>query len=122
MSNPLLEQDFDFGGYSEDSSVDMSGYIPLSKRLGKLEPNPKPTSINKKLEGSVPWILQRSSDWVPSDVRQRRRIFHRVKTGIKLALSRGLRLRWLTLTTYKDYDVSRLSKDWQVFRKLARAA
>ena len=34
-----------------------------------------------------------------------------------MALSRGLRLRWLTLTVYKGNDISRLAKDLQVFRK-----
>ena len=90
--------------YSYDPSVDMSGYIPLFKRFDesklKSKPDSKPFFIEKKLNGSVPRVLQRSGGWVSSEVRQRRRIFHRAKTGIKLALSRGLRPRWLTLTTY----------------------
>jgi hypothetical protein len=48
---------------------------------------------------------------------EKRRIFYRAKTGLKLALSRGLRLRWLTLTPHKDYELSQLSKDLQVLRK-----
>ena len=121
LSKPQLIQDFDIGTYREDKSVDMSGYIPLSKRFdetkSKVKPNSKPFFIEKKLNGSIPRVLQRNGGWVSSEVRQRRRIFHRAKTGIKLALSRGKRLRWLTLTTYKDYEISRLSKDLQVFRK-----
>ena len=91
--------------YSYDPSVDMSGYIPLSKRFdeSKLKPNvdSKPFFVDKKLDGSIPCAIQRSGGWVSSEVRQKRRIFHRTKTGIKLALSRGQRLRWLTLTTQK---------------------
>ena len=62
-------------------------------------------------------LFSPASGWVSSSQRQKRRIFHRAKTGIELALSLGLRLRFLTLTTYKGYDVSRLSKDLQVLRK-----
>jgi hypothetical protein len=111
----------DLGSYSYDPSVDMSGYISLDERFDesklKSKVDSKPFFIDKKLDGSVPRVLQRTSSWVSSEVRQRRRIFHRTKTGIKLASSRGQRLRWLTLTTYKGYDISRLSKDLQVFRK-----
>ena len=78
--------------YSHDPSVDMSGYIPLEKRLHESDNKSKPFFIDKKLDGSVPRILQGSRGSVSSEVRQRRRIFHRVKTGTKLALSRGLRL------------------------------
>src|SRR4030042_970830 len=91
ISKPPVSQDLDVGSYSEDTSVDMSGYIPLSKRFddskGKLKSNSEPFFIDKKLDGSVPRVLQRSAGWVSSKVRQRRRIFHRAKTGIKLALS-----------------------------------
>lgn len=92
---PLPVHDYDFGGYSYDPSVDMSGYIPLVKRLhesdNESKHNSEPFFIDKKLDGSIPRTLQRSGGWVSSEVRQRRRIFHRTKTGIKLALSRGLR-------------------------------
>ena len=99
----------------------MSGYIPLSKRLKEFEPKSntksKPFFIEKKLNGSFPRVIKRSGGWISSEVRQKRRTFHRAKTGIKLAMSRGLRLRFLTLTTHKEYDISRLSKDLQILRK-----
>jgi len=119
IAKPLPIHEHDFGGYSYDPSVDMSGYIPLEKRLKmeKTAPNSELFFIEKKLDGSVSRAIKPRGGWVPSDIRQRRRIFHRAKTGIKLALSRGQRLRWLTVTTYEGYDISRLSKDLQVFRK-----
>lgn len=120
-SKPPLFLDFDAASYSEDASVDMSVYIPLSKRFsdsrGKFELNPEPVFVDLKLDGSVPRVIQRSSGFVSPEVRQRRRIFHRAKTGINLALSRGDPLRWLNLTTYKGYDITRLAKDLQVLRK-----
>lgn len=121
-SKRALIQNFDIGSYSYDPSVDMSGYKTLAERGfdfdgWKSKPASKPFFIEKKLDGSIPRVLQRSGGWISSEVKQRRRVFHRAKTGIKLALSRGLRLRWLTVTTYEGYDISRLSKDLQVFRK-----
>ena len=97
----------------------MSGYKTLAERHfdvdgWKTKHVSEPFFIDVKLDGSIPRVPQRSRGWVSSKVRQRRRIFHRTKTGIKLALSRGLRLRWLTLTTHKGHDVSRLAKDFQV--------
>jgi hypothetical protein len=123
-SNPVPKpslQDFDIDSYSHAPSVDMSGYIPLSKRFDESEIKSKlgsaPFFIDIKLDGSIPRAIQRSRNWVSSKVRQQRRIFHRFETGIKLALSLGRRLRLLTLTVHKDYDISRLAKDLQVFRK-----
>jgi hypothetical protein len=53
-SNPVskpLSQDFDISSYSHDSSVDMSGYIPLSKRFDesktKSKPDTEPFFIDK---------------------------------------------------------------------------
>jgi hypothetical protein len=108
-----------YHGYEYDPSVDMSGYTPLSERMPQVEVSKPEFFIDLKLDGSVPRVRNSSpaGGWVSSSVRQKRRIFHRAKTGIKLALSRGLTLRFLTLTTYKGYDVSRLSKDLQVLRK-----
>jgi hypothetical protein len=81
ISKPLL-QNFDIGSYSEDKSVDMSGYIPLSKRFNDSKIKSKPDSMDKKLDGSAPRVFQRGGGWVSSQFRQRRRIFQRTKTGI----------------------------------------
>ncbi len=120
LLNDTLSKDA-LESYTYDPTVDMTVYTPLSKRLdkSKLKPEvvPKPFFIDKKLDGSVPRAIKPLGGWISSEVRKKRRIFHRAKTGIKLALSRGLRLRWLTLTTHKDNEISRLSKDLQVFRK-----
>jgi hypothetical protein len=122
MGGICMSEAIGLGSYDCDPSVDMSGYRTLAERGFDVEgwrskPVPEAFYIEKKLDGSVPRVIKPRGGWVSSEVRQRRRIFHRAKTGIKLALSRGLRLRWLTVTTYEGYDISRLSKDLQVFRK-----
>jgi hypothetical protein len=89
----------------------------------KREWNPKPDLvpkffIDKKLDGTLPRLVEHRVDgWISSDIRQKRRAYHRFVTGIKLALKRGLTLRFLTLTTYVGYDISQLAKDLQVLRK-----
>ena len=58
--------------------------------------------------------LNTEDGWISSDVRQRRRIFI-VRNWNKIGFVSGHRLRWLTVTTYKGYDIYRLSRICKFF-------
>jgi len=55
--------------------------------------------------------------FVSPEVKQRRRVLHRAKTGSKLHSSRGDVQRFETLTTYKGYDSANLSPHFQILCK-----
>jgi hypothetical protein len=120
--NSTQIEEVDLNGYVYDPSVDMSNYTTLAERgfdseAWRSKTVPEKIFIEKKLDGSIPHTIKPSSGWVSSEIKRKRRIFHRAKTGIKLAQSRGQTLRFLTVTTYKGYDDSHLSQDLQTFRK-----
>lgn len=110
--------------YCFSPTVDMSGYVPLEKRVKVVQPHfdSTPSQAQARLDDSVNGVKKASN--VSGRVflglnkkRHRGRVFHRVISGIKRARSRGQRLRFLTLTTPVGYDRSRLSKDTNILRK-----
>jgi hypothetical protein len=126
--------------YEYDPSVDMGGYVPLSKRasfVGSKQGERIPFSEGggqiRRSGGIFPsrgeGIALRSSSLdinrqnVPkpnSWSKKQKRAFHRILSGFHRANGRNERIRFMTLTTAKYEDYSRLNADFQVLRKRAK--
>jgi len=73
-------------------------------------------SVGKNLRSLV-GIVDEPKRFIEKELKKRKRAFHRLVSGFTRARSHGCRLRFLTLTTGKDGDSKRLSRDIQILRK-----